>query len=231
MTQPEAESKRGSRALALFFFAYVVAVLILDTLALEGRTLVVDWSKLRWRDGSFDLFKFVAWFVIPAVLALWTVDVHYFTFRRWKKIDWALLGVIVVGGAFLMLALPSIPGVNEYYRGWGHLPDTRRWDLAQSQLIWTVSWLTGWEFMHRYLLPKHLTSAFPKWGWLAVLILVPALEAFYHVIQQKAALECLGMGALSIVLCAWTLRRRNMLLPFLGHLAIEVELVTFLYFN
>ena len=63
------------------------------------------------------------------------------------------------------------------------------------------------------------------------LTIIPALEGGYHVIQQKPLLECLGMTALSVALTLWTLRRKNSLLPFLGHLIIEVELVAYLFFS
>ena len=38
------------------------------------------------------------------------------------------------------------------------------------------------------------------------------------------------MVAFSVILTAWALRRRNTLLPFLAHLAIEVELVLFMLY-
>jgi len=134
-----------------------------------------------------------------------------------------------------MLALPWIPGVSDYYRGWGSAPLDVRIEQAMRHLFWTASWLCGWEFMHRYWVPKALLDRWPSdspWrgGALGVLIVVPLFEAGYHVVQGKPALECLGMGLLSLVFCWWVVRRRNALLPFLAHLAIEIELVLFLFF-
>jgi hypothetical protein len=60
---------------------------------------------------------------------------------------------------------------------------------------------------------------------------VPLIEALYHVVQNKPALECLGVAAMSLVFTFWVVRRRNALLPFLGHLVIELELIAFLFFT
>ncbi len=213
-------------------FAYVAAVHVADCLALRGAALGIDWGVLALRmDGGFDVFKFVAWLVVPLLLGLRGFDVRYFTFRRCKRFDWVLLGIATLGGAVLMLLLPWLPGAGTYYGGWGGHPPELRNALLSYHLWWTVSWLLGWEFVHRYFLVKSFLAAWPKRGATVVLIAVPLLETAYHALQQKPPLECLGMLALSVLLCAWTLHRRNALLPFLAHLAIELELLVFLYFS
>ena len=221
-------SRRKHHLIAVL--AYVAAVLVVDSLIARDVSVPFDWSKLRWREGAADMFKFTAWFAVPLLFAAARIDIDYFTFRRWRRVDWILLFAVVAGGALVMLLLPLLPGVSDYYAGWGTLAWARRIELAENQLIWTLSWLLGWEFMHRYWLPKTFLDAFPSRGWRVALLVIPLYEALYHVIQQKPALECLGMGALSLVLTWWTLRRRNSLLPFLGHLAIEVELLVYQLF-
>jgi membrane protease YdiL (CAAX protease family) len=68
----------------------------------------------------------------------------------------------------------------------------------------------------------HLKEHWPRYGWL----LVPLAEGVYHL--QKPWPEMLGMVAFSLIATQWTLRRDNMLLPLLVHLAIEIELVAFM---
>ncbi len=210
---------------------YVVAVHIADTLAARGSTVLFDWSIFRWQlAGGIDLFKFTVWFVVPLLIALPSFDVQYFTFRRWKRIDWLLLGAVAVVGGLVMLLLPYVSSLDDYYQGWGNLSMDERWGKALYKLLWTFSWLTGWEFTHRYLLVKKMGDAWPVRGRWVVLVTVPLIEALYHVIQNKPFLECVGMAALSLVFCAWALHRRNAMLPFLGHLVIELELIVFLFF-
>lgn len=219
------------RVWAYAIIGYVVAVHVADTLAIRGSTVFIDWSILRWQlANGIDLFKFTIWFIIPLLIALPSFDLQYFTFRRWKRIDWVLLGAVVIAGGLCMLLLPYVSSLDDYYRGWGTLSMDERWRNAFRALLWTCSWLTGWEFTHRYLLLKKMGEAWPDNGrWLALLT-VPLIEALYHVIQNKPHLESLGMGALSLVFCAWALHRRNAMLPFLGHLVIELELIVFLFF-
>ncbi len=234
MSAPSAPTLRSPlalRAAAILAVIYVLAAHAVDTLAANGSVLGIEWSRFRWNLGNgIDLFKFIAWFLIPLALSIPTLDFGYFTFRRWKRVDWMLLALFVVGGGIVVFLLPYWPGVGDYYGGWGHLAPSRRWDYAMSRFLWTLSWLSGWEFAHRYFLIRPLQAAWPR-GWIAVLVIVPAIEVLYHVIQEKPMLESLGMGGLSLLMCAWTLSRRNSLLPFLGHLAIEVELIAYLYFH
>lgn len=215
---------------AYFALGYVVVVLIVDTLAAHGVQFPVDWRILRLNVGGADLFKFIAWFVVPLALCARSLEPGYLTFARWRPIDWAILGVVVIGGAVVMVLLPYLPEMGDYYRGWGGQPVAERISLMTRQLLWTASWLIGWEFMHRYWLPKTMLDAWPQRGWIAVLVTVPTIEALYHLIQAKPFLECIGMGLLSLAFSAWVIRRRNAMLPFLGHLAIEIELILFLFF-
>ncbi|MEK7795484.1 MAG: hypothetical protein AAB353_13185 [Candidatus Hydrogenedentota bacterium] len=193
---------------------------------------LIDWGGLQWYwAGSFDAYKFVAWLIVPLALCARRLDVSYFSFTRWKRPEWAVLGVAVLGGILLMAALPNIPGVGDYYHGWGHLSPHDRRAQALGSLLWTLSWLPGWEFIHRYFLLRPLRAASNRAGIVLVLIVIPIVEGGYHIFQQKPALECAGMAALSALMCGYVLARRNVLLPFLVHFIIEVELVAYLYVN
>ena len=52
--------------------------------------------------------------------------------------------------------------------------------------------------------------------------MVPLCETIYHL--QKPLLEAGGMAVFSLLLTWWTMKRRNMLLPFVAHLYIEILL-------
>jgi hypothetical protein len=211
--------------------AYVIAALLLDTLVSQRAELVIEWGRFAWPHSSgADLSKFTLWFAIPFIFALRGMDFQYFTFARWKKADWCLLAAVAGFGAAVMLILPYFPSLTEYYRGWGGQPIDSRVSHAFRTLMWTASWFIGWEFLHRYLLP-HAFARLERYGVGLALSIIPALEGLYHVIQQKPLLECLGMVGLSIILTAWTMCRRNSLLPFLGHLLIEIELILYLFFS
>jgi hypothetical protein len=226
----QASAGKRVRLIAVASVAYAVAALLLDTLATQNAVFIIEWGRFAWNHSSgADLLKFTIWFLIPFCFALRGLDLRYFTFARWRKIDWVLLAAVTGIGAACMLILPYLPGVGEYYQGWGNLPIDARTDQAIRTLVWTASWLTGWEFLFRYLLPRTLARV-ECCGPKIALILIPFLEGSYHVIQQKPALESLGMVALSVILTAWTLRRRNSLLPFLGHVLIEIELIIYLFF-
>ena len=226
---------------AVLLLAYAIAVHALDLAATLGWRSPIDFRWFRWtfgstaqhvvaRDGAtiaffrmppVDAFKLVVWFALPMLFCLPRFDRTWFGFGRWKRIDvWALLGIGVVGlGAMLLVAVT--PGLRNYYYS------LRGMDLAlQAQYtIWSLayilSWLVGWEFLHRYALLTRLDAAWPRYGWL----LIPVLEGAYHVLKHP--LEIVGMVAFSIILTAWARRRRNTLLPFLAHFLIEVELVLF----
>lgn len=221
-----AQSEKGgfnARKQALLAVAYVAIVLGLDTLAAQRVQFPVEWRVLlTFCPGGFDVFKFLAWFIIPFLLALPHLDKDAFTFKRWRKNDVYMLLGLVLAGALAVILIPLLPGVRESYGGYGHLDAAQKQSMFFRHLSWTASWLIGWEFLHRYFLLRPCDNWLPRAGWL----IVPLSEGLYHL--QKAPLEALGMVALSVVLTLWARRRQNVLLPFLVHLAIELELILFL---
>ncbi len=203
--------------------AYVFVVLLVDTLAALGVREPIDWRIFRWQSANgFDWFKFITWFVVPFILSLRGMDWGFFGFKRWKRRDWALLAALGVLGLVAVLAINVFPSLREYYPSYRNAPWPQKWDVIARGLLWTFSWLVGWEFLHRYFLLRPFAARWPRYGWL----IVPFSEGVYHL--QKAPLEMTAMVVFSLVLTSWALRRRNALLPFLAHLMVEVELVLFM---
>ena len=204
---------------------YVIAALGIDMLALYGCRWGIDWrNTFSWRlSNGVDLYKFIAWFVIPFLFTFRNMDWGYWGIKRWHRRDIQVLAALAGAGALAMAIIPFIPSVHEMYPGWARLPASIRWHRAISQLLWTGSWLVGWEFLHRYVLTRAVAARWPRWGWL----LVPLSEGLYHL--QKALPEMVAMVVFSMLVTPWSMRRRNGLLPLLAHLLIELENMAFLF--
>jgi len=201
---------------------YAAAVLAADTLAVQHVRTPVNWGALRWRGPwGADFFKFFAWFVVPFVLSLPWLDAGWFGVRRWKRADWFLLGGLAVAGAAAVALIPLVPSLRATYGSASFLPAGQKWAVLRHDVVWTLSWLLGWEFMHRYFMLRPVSRAWPRYGWL----IIPLYEGAYHL--QKPLIEAGGMVLFSLVLTYWALKRRNVLLPFLAHFIVELELVAF----
>ena len=225
---PQSERNMGGNVIPAGYWlagcvAYVTVVLGADALA----TLNVDWpwhwGALRWRSlGLFDGFKFLFWLVVPFAVSVRGMDWGAFGFRGWRWRDVWLLGGLALAGLCAVLLIPLVPALREVYPGFGDRSAAVRWAVGLRYSIWLVSWLPGWEFLHRYVLLRAADRRWARYGWL----LVPLSEGLYHL--QKPFLEMAGMVVFSVVLCQWSLRRKNVLLPFLAHLTVELELILFL---
>lgn len=220
---------------------YAALVLGIDALAVAGVSFPIDWSVFQWRPASlwralslappewttalrsFDLYKSLLWFAVPFCLCLRGMDWRWFSPRGWKRLDWGLLGILMLLGSVAVFSVRYIPSLREVYPGMSHLPAELRRSYAVVHMVWVLSWLPGWEFLHRYFLLRPLTDRFPRYGWL----LIPVFEGVYHL--QKPLIEAGGMVLFSLVLTGWSVRRRNLLLPFLAHLYIEILLIVCLY--
>lgn len=225
---------------------YVAVVLTVDTLAANRTAWPLNWGILSWHLGNilpathggflarFDLFKFVFWLLIPVCACLRSMDWTYLLRGPWKRPDLLFLAAIAAAGMAAMFLIPLVPALREFYPPRSDLPLEVRFHFFAIQLVWTLSWVVGWEFLHRYALLRAVQREpldgwlpgwrWTQWGWL----LVALAETLYHL--QKAWLEAAGMFALSLVLTWWCLRRRNWLLALVVHLIIEVELLLFLTF-
>lgn len=219
----QSDNPRPARTMALLVLGYAVIVLTIDTLAARNVSFLIDWSIFNWRAGNgFDLFKFIAWFVLPIAIAAPRLDIHYFTLQRWKKTDVYVLLILVALGLVLVASVALFPSLRNIYPSMSNLTGQQKWHYAQRVLIWDISWILGWEFLHRYCLLKTLTRAWPKFGWL----LIPLIETLYHL--QKPPIEALGVLLSTPILTFWAMKRKNTLLPFLAHFAVEVELLLFM---
>lgn len=247
-TTPAALSPTPSSRRIWVVIAYVVIVLAVDTLAARGYGWPMRWAWFRWNPGTladlcswmgvpkgavswlntgvlaqFDLFKFTFWFLVPFLFSLWHMDWGWFGVKRLRRWDFVFLGVFLllcIGAVFLV---PYLPGVRDYY---GALARHGAGNPAKlfAECLWVVSWLVGWEFLHRYVLLRAANARWARWGWL----LVPLSETVYHL--QKPMIEAAGMGAFSLIVTVWTRARSNMLPAFVVHLGIELTLLLYLFF-
>ena len=130
-----------------------------------------------------------------------------------------LLAVFLGLGSLSVLSVAFIPSLRQTYLIQAALSWEARSTIAMRSLVWMVSWILGWEFLHRYVLLRIAVRKYATWGW----VLIPLSEVLYHL--QKPLIEALGMGVFSVVLTLWSMKRKNMLLPFLIHLYIELFLI------
>ncbi|MCP4641636.1 MAG: CPBP family intramembrane metalloprotease [bacterium] len=214
-----AQSQKKSAPWIFFAVGYVFAVLAVDTLATQGVvTGPIDWRICLWRGASgFDWFKFTFWFAVPFILCIPRMDWGAFGTSRWRKRDLSLLAALSVVGMLAVLTVRVFPSLDRAFPGLGDVPWSVKGHHAQWFLAWTFSWIVGWEFLHRYFLLRRLSARW-RWGWL----IVPVSEGLYH-LQQPIEMAA-GMVLFSLVLTPWALRRKNILLPLLAHLIIELEL-------
>jgi hypothetical protein len=181
--------------------------------------LGVDWFVQGPQIYGADTYKFVAWFLIPFLVCLPTMDWGYFGVRRWRRMDYGILVTAIVLEMVAVLAVRWFPALKA---GMPRVDYTSVWRFT----VWNMSWVIGWEFLHRYVLLRHLSARWPRFGWL----LVPVYETAYH-LNWPTLLMPAGMMVFSLIATWWSLKRRNGLLPFLAHLIIELQLTVFLLFT
>ncbi len=177
-----------------------------------------DWFVPKPMFHGADLYKVTAWFVIPFACCVVWMDWGYYGVKRWKKIDYAILGAAILLELIAVLAVRFMPVLR------ANLPHLSRSALLPFT-IWNLSWIVGWEFTNRYVLLRRLNAQWPKYGWL----LVPVYEAAYH-LNWPSLWMPLGMAAFSLIATWWSKQRNNGLLPFLAHLIVELQLTVFLLF-
>lgn len=173
--------------------------------------------------SGFDFFKFIFWLVIPLAFSIRRFEGAWWGWRRIKRPErWLLVAAPFVAIAAMFL-IPYLPGLSQYYQ---QISGRVSWDQKLAALIhhniYTVSWLIGWEFLHRYFLLRAVERRWPRWGWL----LVPLSETLYHL--QKPGVEALAMGIFSLFMTRYTVVRRNALWPLIIHWIIENALLIFL---
>ena len=223
MNATDTTTKRPSLWIVALVLVYTAVVLTVDTLAVSRSRLLIDWTLFRWNWGhGFDGFKFVCWFLIPFAYALRGLDWGAFTFRGWKRVDWVLIALVLAVGAAAFVVIPMVPSLRADYGTGSRVPSSDRFEYAMIQLLWTASWLPGWEFLHRYVLTRTVTARWASYGWL----IVPLFEGLYHI--QKSWPETALMVVFSVIATRWAIKRSNVLLPFLAHLIVEVAVILYL---
>jgi membrane protease YdiL (CAAX protease family) len=218
-----AHQRDTNKAYAMCMVLYAILALTIDSLSTQHAYWLIDWSRFYWRFKSgFEMSTAILWLGIPVLLMCRDIDIRVFTFARWKKIDvWLLIALMLLGACGVYL-IKFIPVLNQYYQPQEHLGTAMKWSFATGYLIWLASWLIGWEFLHRVFLLRYLQAALGAFGPCCI----PAFEFLFHL--QKSLPEALGMLLLSIVLTYWSYKRKNVLLPFLAHLSIELTLLAYL---
>jgi len=230
--------------IGVLVIGYVVVVLALDAMVTVGDSRTVNWAFFSWHLSGLktllehlsvpkfligwmswsvfakvDLFKMLFWLIIPVGLSLWRMDWGYITKHRIQPVDWQFLIGMCVLALGAIVSVKFIPELARLYHGLGDASLSARMQFFFLHLFWVVSWLPGWEFMHRYFLLRRVTVDFPRFGW----ILVPVAEGAYHLVKPWP--EMLAMVAFSVIMTQYTMRRKNIVIPFLAHLAVEVLLI------
>jgi membrane protease YdiL (CAAX protease family) len=121
-----------------------------------------------------------------------------------------------------MFVIPLLPGLRDYYPSAGSISGQEKLLFFLTYMIWTASWLPGWEFLHRYVLVQAMENRWAGWGW----VIVPISEGLYHL--TKSPWECAGMILFSMLATYHTVKRGNMVVAFLVHLVIEMALPLFM---
>lgn len=169
--------------------------------------------------SGFDWYKFVTWFLVPAI-ATFPAERRVGVTLRMTQREGVALGVVVLLSCAAMGVVVLSPELAAQYLGsatgnWG-----QRSSIAQRQLIWTLSWLPGYEFLVRRL----LLSRAEHWR-LGAVLLVALVEFAYHL--QKPLLEAVAVLFFSAALSVWARERRGSLWPSLSHLCVELVLIGF----
>lgn len=225
--QPEDAEAPATPSLptALLFCLYLQAVHSVDTMAHTpgNQVLGFDWSFFKWNlANGLDLFKLAFWLALPLLMFRKRLDRSWFGPGRATRTDALALVGLAALGLVGMYVVTLDPALRATYPSLAGQPVAARVAFLGRGALWVFSWLLGWELCYRYLLLVTAEEAWPEYGWL----LVPAMETLHHV--RKPPLEMLGMLAFSLVLTPWARKRRSVLLPFLAHALIEVELLLFM---
>ncbi|NLN93864.1 MAG: CPBP family intramembrane metalloprotease [Candidatus Hydrogenedens sp.] len=221
---------------------YVLLILVIDFLASSQLMFPFDWSWFSWSLADvlrhipplsdqvsilapadhFDLFKFVFWFLLPFLFSYQKLDKDWIMPGKFQRKDWYFTAFLFLTGFIVLAALLLTPSLRHYYGQKEWVGASAKFQRAVRFLIWETSWLPGWEFLCRYVFLRALLQIRPRYLWL----LLPVVEGLFHL--QKPLIEALGMTVFSLFLTGWTVRRKNLFLPFCAHLFVEVLLLVVL---
>jgi hypothetical protein len=206
-------------ARTLAILAYVAVVLGVDALVYLNVRWPFDWQLFDWVWGDIDLFKLIFWLLIPLAFSWRTLDRGWFGFARWRIADVILLITIAGFGFLVLMGLLLFPETRQAYTGISELSPSVKREFLIGISIYTLVWLPAYEFLLRYVMLRAVSAQWPRFGWW----LVPLGEGLYHL--QKTLPEVVIATLFGMVLSYWVSRRRNGLMAFLAHLAIEIELI------
>ncbi len=204
--------------------SYVGVVLALDVARSRGWLAPGVRQALRQlhlvtNAAGFDWYKFVMWLVVPFLVTLLRTERVAYSLRA-TRCEWWLLGVITLGSCAAMSVVATTSELSAVYLGAASGDRNQRWSNASRQLLWTLSWLPGYEFMLRRVLLQRANAL-----GLGSVALVAVLEFVYHL--QKPLLEAFAVLFFSVGLSVWTRRRPASVLPLLAHLSVELVLIGF----
>jgi membrane protease YdiL (CAAX protease family) len=228
---------------------YVIIILSIDCLATTHSSFLgIEWRIFSWHFpmlfesaiyplslfSSFDFFKFIFWFIFPLIFTFFSLPKGnklsqlkpWINFRLQKK-EALFLGFLFLLGLFTVLSIYWIPELRDYYPSQNHLRSSEKFVFFQKYLLWTFSWLLGWEFLFRYYLISQVINQKKNIQYF-FLLFIPCIESLYHVFQNKSSIESLGVFAFSLIATTWCIQKRTLTLPFLAHLFIELSLVSYL---
>lgn len=204
----------------LLIYAYIVFIMGIDSLAAWGVQFPFDWRVLRWRNSFYlDWFKLLFWTLLPICMVFRDIDWHYFTTKRWKKVDvYLLIGFLLIG-VVIAYMIRYVPALDAEYHSRSSRSLAGKFRFFWTAIVLALSWLPGWEFLFRYLLLRRIQECGIRFLWL----LIPLSEFVYHL--QKPFIEAVGILIFSLFFTQWAMIRRNTLLPLLAHLLFEMEVM------
>lgn len=218
--------KDNHKRTAVYVFLYASFALIIDSISTAQLDWIIDWGIFHWKlENGFEVSTFILWFVIPFIFSVKSMDWGYFGISRLKKNDIYFVLCLSVIGIMGVLCIKIFPSLREYYPNIIFPDSSAKIDWALNVIIWNISWLTGWEFLHRYVLLTRFEKAYPNRGWFGVCL----IEFIFHF--QKAFLEAIGMLIFSIFVTRWAVKRKNVLIPFVLHMLIELFLIILILFE
>ena len=218
--------KNTNKKKAFYALCYATFALTVDSMSTIHFNWGINWGIFHWQlKNGFEVSTFILWFVIPFVFTFRSIDWKYFGVSRLKKSDLYLFILLSILGMIAVYSIKFFPSLRNLYPSMEFNSLSSKLNWASYKMIWNISWLTGWEFLHRYVLLSCFENAFPKKGWFGVCL----VEFFFHF--QKAFLEAMGMLIFSVIVTYWAYRRKNIVLPFFAHLIIESLLVLFILFE
>jgi membrane protease YdiL (CAAX protease family) len=190
-----------------------------------GLDLIFDITKtFSMFENGFDTRKFLLWLVFPLTyfIAMKPKGEIQASFAQIKKKDWLIICSISILAVGAMFIIPYIDVLSQYYVDRSHVSNDHKIAFLKFNLFWIFSWALGWEFLIRFLWMNSFETSKRKFCY----GLIPLIEILYH--YNKPWPEIIGVGALSLVLVHWTIKRKNMLPAMIAHIIIELILVIYL---